>query len=156
MGRMPTGDKVYAIQNMWSVHHEIVRLAIMGFKQIDIANQLNISERMVSYTMNSPIVKRQLDIMRAARDINAVDIARQIKELAPIAVKKMQELMESEVDSVSLRASKDILDRAGFGAVKKELSLSGHLTKEDIEDIKNRAKEVGLCTPDTIELAPAT
>lgn len=151
MGRPPTGDRIYTVQHIWNVHHEVVRLAIMGFKQVDIATQLNVSEAMVSYTLNSPIVKRQLDIMRAARDINSIDVARQIRDLAPVAVEKMKQLMESNTDMVSLRASQDILDRAGFGAIKKEVSLSGQLTKEDIEDIKNRAKEVGLCTQDAID-----
>lgn len=147
MGRPPTGERQYAIETMWNVHHEIVRLAVMGFKQVDIANQLNISEVTVSYTLNSPIVKRKLDCMHAARDLQAIDVAKQIQALAPKAIEAMEVLLESDVASVKLRAAVDILDRAGHGAVKKEMSLVGHLGKEDIEEIKARARATGLCRP---------
>ncbi len=154
MGRLPTGNRDYHIQKMWNQHHEIVRLAVMGFKQVDIANQLNISEVTVSYTLNSPIVKRQLDIMNAARDINAVDVGKEIHRLAPKAIARMDALLESQVEAIALRASVDILDRAGHGAIKKEMSLTGHLTKEDINEIKNRAREIGLCKEPPIDVTP--
>jgi predicted transcriptional regulator len=155
MGRPATGNREYTIQNIWNQHHEIMRLAVMGLKQVEIARKLGVSEVMVSYTLNSPIVKRKLDIMQGARDINAVDVAKEIHRLAPKAIAKLDELLDSQVEAIAFKASVDILDRAGHGAIKKEMSLSGHLTKDDIDEIKNRAKEIGLCKVIDISSQPA-
>lgn len=154
MGRNPTGEREYQIEKMWNVHHEISRLLLLGMKNVDIARQLNVSEVMVSYTKNSALVQRKLDIMSGARDHDAVTISNRIKELAPKAVEVMEGLLDSEVEMIQFRAAVDILDRAGHGAVKKEISLHGELTEADLIDIKNRAREIGLCK--TYELVPAT
>lgn len=145
MGRHPSGDRQYEISRMWEVHHEIVRLASCGAKQVDIAAILNVTPEMVSYTLNSSIVKRQLDLLRAARDVESIDIAKRIQEIALVAVEKMAELVgQDENKAVQLSASKDILDRAGHGAIKK-MQVDGrlmHFTPDDLEEIKARAKEL--------------
>jgi predicted transcriptional regulator len=146
--RLPETHQQYQIEQMWDVHHEVVRLALIGMKQVDIADHLGVSPVMVSYTLRSPIVKEQLKNMHAARDIDAVDIAQEIKALAPAAVKVLEELMESELPNIKLKSAQDILDRAGFAAVKtiQTANIHAHLTKEDIDDIKKRAKDIGLCS----------
>lgn len=155
MGRNPTGERNYQIEKMWNVHHEITRMLLMGMKSVDIAQQLNVSEVMVSYTKNSALVQRKLDVMQGARDMDAVSISKRIQDLAPKAVDVLERLLDSEVESMQFKAAVDTLDRAGHGAVKKELSLTGHLTQDDIEDIKTRAREIGLCKQPIIELVPA-
>ena len=146
MGRLPTGDRKYNIQNIWEIHHEIVRLTIMGMKNIDIANHLGVSPVMISYTLNSPVVKRQLEGLRAARDLGAVDIAKQIKELLPKAVRVLEDCMDSELPNVKLAAAKDALDRGGHAAIKtvRTENLHGHFTLDEINDIKKRARELGV------------
>lgn len=154
MARPPTGERNYQISHMWDVHHEIVRLLVMGAKSKDIAKQLNVSDAMVSYTANSAIVQRQIAVMRGARDADAVTISKKIQELAPKAVEVLDKLLDSQQENIQLKSAVDVLDRAGHGAVKKEMSLVGHLTKEDIDEIKARAKETGLCR--TNEMISAT
>uniref|UniRef100_A0A6M3KLP7 Uncharacterized protein n=1 Tax=viral metagenome TaxID=1070528 RepID=A0A6M3KLP7_9ZZZZ len=146
MGRLPTGNRQYQIEHVWNVHHEITRLALIGMKSVDIAHTLNISPVTVSYTLNSTIVRRQLDIMRAARDVDALEVSRNIKNLAPRAVKVLEELMECELPNIKLSSAKDVLDRAGFPAVKEVNINTGrtYLTKDEIEDIKARARHIGL------------
>jgi hypothetical protein len=155
MGRNPTGERNYQIEKMWNVHHEITRMLLMGMKSVDIARQLNVSEVMVSYTKNSALVQRKLDIMQGARDMDAVSISKRIQELAPKAVDVLDRLLESEVESIAFKSAVDVLDRAGHGAVKKEMTLTGHLTSNDIEDIKSRAREIGLCRQPVLEIEAA-
>ncbi len=152
MGRHPTGERQYQIEHMWNVHHEICRLSLAGMHNVDIARHLGISEVTVSTTLNSEIVKRKMAVLQGARDMDAVSIAKRIQELAPKAVDVLNDLLDSQVEAIQLRSAVDVLDRAGHGAVKKELSLTGHLSKDDIDQIKNRAKEVGLVH----SLVPAT
>ena len=156
MGRLPTGNRQYQISRVWDVHQEIMRLAVTGMKSVDIAQMLGISPAMVSYTLNSAIVQRQLDIMRAARDVDAIQVSKRIHELAPEAVEALGDLLNSEVPQIRLGAAKDVLDRAGHAAVKtlRTENLHAHFTKEEIDDIKKRAMEIGLCMqPDTIDIS---
>ena len=148
MGRLPTGNRQYQIERMWDAHHEIVRLLLIGMKQVDIARTLGVSEVMVSYTANSAIVRRQLDQMRAARDADAIDISKRIKALLPKAVEVLEQTMEEGViPQLRLAAAKDVLDRGGHPAVRGlDVKTTGqsYLTRDEIEDIKQRAKSIGL------------
>lgn len=155
MGRHQLAEthKPYQIEQMWSVHHEIVRLAIIGMKHVDIANHLGISPVMVSYTLRSPIVQERLKNMEAARDIDAIDVAKEIQELAPKAVKVLEKLLDEGTENNQLRAAQDILDRSGHAAVRliKTENIHAHFSADEIEDMKKRAREVGLIT-DIIDL----
>ncbi len=136
----------YQVGQMWDVHHEIVRLALLGMKYIDIANHLGISPVTVSYTLKSPIVARQLEQMRAVRDLGVIDIAKQIAALAPRAVAVLDKMLDDPLPTIALKAAESILDRAGHAAVqrvKQDITVS-HFTSQEIADIKARAKDVGL------------
>lgn len=139
--------KSFTVENIWNSHQEIMRLAVTGMKQADIARELGVSEVMVSYTLNSPVVKRQMMVMQAARDVDAIDVAKRIQEVAPKALDVLEELLETGNDTIRLRTATDLLDRAGHAAVKtfRTQSLSVHLDKEDLDEIKQRAREIGLC-----------
>ena len=146
--RLPETHKSYQIEQMWELHHEVCRLALIGMKQVDIANHLSVSPVMVSYTLRSPIVQRQLNQLKAVRDLDAIDVSKEIQELAPRAVKVLEELMDNELPNIKLKAATDILDRAGHAAVRtlRTENIHAHFTADEITDIKKRAREVGLLT----------
>lgn len=146
--RLPETHKQYQIEQMWELHHEVCRLALIGMKQVDIANHLGVSPVMVSYTLRSPIVQRQLNQLKAVRDIDAIDVSKEIQDLAPRAIKVLDELMDSDLPNIKLKAATDILDRAGHAAVRtlRTENIHAHFTAEEISDIKKRAREVGLLT----------
>ncbi len=146
--RLPETHKPYQIEQMWELHHEVCRLALIGMKQIDIANHLGVSPVMVSYTLRSPIVQRQLSQLKAVRDLEAIDVSKEIQDLAPRAVKVLEELMENELPNIKLKAATDVLDRAGHAAVRtlRTENIHAHFTADEISDIKKRAREVGLLT----------
>ena len=128
------------------VHHEITRLALLGMKHIEIANLLGISPVTVSYTLRSPIVMRQLEQMRAVRDMETIDVAKRIAELAPKAVEVLGELMDSDLPNIRKGSAESILDRAGYAAVQriKADHTVTHFTSKEIEDIRQRAKDIGI------------
>ena len=78
--------KTFEVSEMWEMHHEIVRLLVLGMKNVEICKVLGVSQPMVSYVRNSKVVKDQLAIMRAARDADTIDVARDIREKAPKAL----------------------------------------------------------------------
>jgi predicted transcriptional regulator len=136
----------YQVEQLWDVHHAIVRMALTGMKQVDIATVLKISPVTVSYTLRSPIVARQLEQMRAIVDLDSVDIAKEIAALAPRAVKVLEELLDNSLPNIQMKAAENILDRAGYAAVQRvkvDASVT-HFTAGEIADIKNRARDIGL------------
>ena len=103
---------------------------------------------MVSYTANSELMRRELELLRGARDSDVIDVAKQIKEMAPKALKVLENILEDELAPAptKLATAKDVLDRGGYGA-SKHISFTGamgHFTAQDIEEIKDRAKAQGL------------
>ena len=155
MGRhqLPETHKQYQIEQMWDIHHEICRLLLIGMKPVDVARHLGISPVTVSYVRRSDIVKRQMQQLAAVRDIDAIDVAVEIKNLAPRAVRVLDELLDSELPGIKYKAAADVLDRAGHAAVKtlRTENIHAHFTSDEIADIKKRAKEVGLLTDNIYE-----
>jgi hypothetical protein len=146
MGRLPSNNRKYEIQSLQERHREILRMLALGQAPKDIASSLNITPQVVHYVKNSQVGKRELGLIQGARNADAIDITNQIQELAPEALDTLENLMNNEEESPgSLRAkiAIDILDRAGHGAVKKQLNVSHQLSEEDIDNIKIRSKELG-------------
>jgi hypothetical protein len=136
---------------MWDIHHEISRLALLGLKSVEIAERLGVSEAMVSYTLNSQVVKDKMEIMQGARDKECLDIMVRIKESVPKALDVLEQIMTGDASklgqtpSLNLRArtAENWMDRAGYPAQKpgSNLHLHGHFTAQDIEEIKQRARQ---------------
>ena len=136
---------------MWENHHEMARMILLGHTNIDIGTALNVTPQQVSNVRNSPVVKDKLTIMKAARDVGAIDLSREISTLAPIALQTVREALETgkvngkEVSAIGiLKEANGILDREmGKPTQRVETrNLHGHLTMEDIERIKNKAREL--------------
>lgn len=143
MGKTPTGDRKYQIESVWVQHKEIARRLVLGEKHVVIARDMNISVVMVSYTANSHLVQKEMAILMAKRDGITVDIANDIQDLAPLALQKMGEMLAkgTEKDSDMIKLGFAVLDRAGFSPVKRTININGTLSKEDIEDLKERGRE---------------
>jgi hypothetical protein len=149
--RNPNRKKGWQVSEMWDMHHEIARRIILGENNQEIASALDCTPQTISNVRNSPVVKDKLSIMRAARDADTVDLSKDILELAPIALAKIREALETgmvlgkEVSSVSLlKEANNLLDRHMGKAVTRVEShnLNATLTLEDIERIKDKARSL--------------
>jgi hypothetical protein len=92
----------------------------------DIAYSLKCTPAVVHYVKNSQIGKRELSLIQGARNGDAIDVTNQIRELAPEALETMESLMRDEEESPKMLRAKiamDVLDRAGYGAIKKQINL---------------------------------
>lgn len=157
MGRLPSPNgRKYQIQHMWDLHHEICRLALLGMKHVEIAESLGVTPATVGNTLGSELVKKQMMIMRGARDASSVDVAKRIQEMLPEALEVLDTILKNENASASVRSNiaQDLLDRGGHGAPKviETRGFMAHLSGEDIERIKQRAKESGkLASGDEVD-----
>lgn len=135
----------YDAKKLTELHHNILRLHMLGYKGREIAEKLGCSTMTVSNALNSSLGRFQTSIIRAELDGTAVEAAKQIRQLAPKAIRLIEEVMDDDEApiSVRLRAAQDALDRAGFAAVKKVdmRNTSVSLTKDDLESLKQAALE---------------
>ena len=143
--------KTWQVSKIWDQHEEIIRRLTVGQKNVDIARAMDLTETQVSNVRNSPIIQERLAIMKGARDASTIDIARDIREFAPKALKLLKEIVQGEGTTGQLaspglkaRVASDFLDRAGYAPIKSidVRSVHAHLTREDIEELKSRATQM--------------
>lgn len=144
-GRKNPEGRKYQIKELWAIHHEIIRRLLLGQKSKEIAEDLKISPVLVSYTKNSALGKRHLELMQGAIDRETVDVRVRIKQMAATAAKVLDLAMsEDQPMALRVKSATEVLDRAGHVKVIKTENLHAHLTAEDIEAIKQRAREEGV------------
>jgi hypothetical protein len=144
----PVLRKSWQVGQLWELHHEVIRMLLLGMKQCDIATRLGISDCQVSKIKNSQIVKERLALMGAARDVDTIELSKDILAVAPQALRLLKNVIEGEEEGKSAtiglrtKVAEGMLDRAGFGAVKKVQSDNVHTFygSEEIELLKQRAK----------------
>ena len=151
----PGERKTYEIQSLWQRNHEIVNLAVKGFKNVEIAEILNIDPQTVSNTLNSELGKRKLSDMRLESDEETKKISEKIRILTNKALGVYHEIFDDESGESSLKDKKAVadtvaLDLAGLRAPTRIHSshVSTVLTKEEIDSFRERglkaAQESGL------------
>lgn len=137
-------ERAYNIQNLWELHHEIIRQISLGATNKEVAENLGISPQTVSNTRNSPLAKEKLAWFQEKMDLDALEMSQRIQRFAPRALSYLEDIIAGEVEgvSVALRAkyADKHLGRAGHGEVKKSVNVTGTLTKDEIEALKRRSK----------------
>lgn len=138
--------KSYEIQQLWQRQHEIIRMALVGMSSVDIAKVLDITPKSVSMTLNSPIVKEKLSMMRAIRDAETIDVAKDITRLYKPALETYEKILTDDKVSMALKKSTAdtiVMDIGGHRAPTKVQGqfMHGHLTAEQIADLVKRGRE---------------
>lgn len=147
MGRIASGQaRKYQITELWDRHHAILRLLALGMAPKQVAEYLGCTTATVGNVAHSEIGKRQASLLRSAADKLTIDVMEDIKKLAPIAVAKLEEILTDPNSDKKLVAgvAHDLLDRAGYAAPKviQGEFTHAHLTKADIEELKERARSI--------------
>ena len=134
------------IRALWDKHHEVIRLIVLGKTNVEIAKLLGCTKENISTIRNEPLVQAQVASLTSQADAEIVDIAKRISEIAPKAIDKLEQVLDSSETNAALQVTvaRDLLDRAGHGAVKQHQVVSTHLSKEDLSEIKNRARSSGF------------
>ncbi|MFQ6609135.1 MAG: hypothetical protein ACE5EE_11505 [Fidelibacterota bacterium] len=155
MGRLPSNNRRYEIEELQERHREILRRLALGQSAQEIARDLGITTAVVSYTKNSAIGRRELSIIQGARNSSAIRVSEQIKKIAPKALALLDSVLDRGREKImngddprntEVKVALDMLDRAGHGAVKKFAGaiVSGSLSEEALERIKKRAEAAGV------------
>ena len=142
MGRIPRAVLAQPITHLWERHREIIRRLVAGDMQVDIARDMEMTQGRLSIICNSPAFKSELQRLSAGADDNARDVSARIKELSIDAMTILENAILDPAGNIPIRLktdiARDVMDRAGFGAVKKMQVTDVHLTSDDIADLRRR------------------
>lgn len=145
--RVAEQPKRFQVEKLWQRHKVICQLAAVGMKQVEIAEQLGISPVTVSYTLRSPLVRHQVELLQAGRDEAAMNLLEQISDMAPKAVALLDVAMDDETQPMPTRlhASRELRGWMEFVLPKKRenVSIGALLSLDDIKEIKAEALKAG-------------
>ena len=154
----PEDRKVYNIKQLWQRNHEIINLAVRGFKNTEIASILNITPECVSSTINSDLGKHKISELRQARDEEAKVVSEKIRVLTDKALAVYHEIFDS--DHSTTKDKKDVADTvllelSGLRAPTKIQTHSLHttLSKEELEEFKQRGIQAARDSGKIIDVA---
>jgi hypothetical protein len=144
----PVTSSGYKVSKLWEIHKETLRLLVLGKTVEDVASELDLDPVSVQNLRKSPLGKAYIAKLTMKADEVVMQTAERISRLAPKALTILRDIMSDGDQSSSLRVkvAMDMLDRAGLAAVKKVDSriVSAHLSAEDIEELKGRARSAGV------------
>lgn len=121
---------------------EICRLHVTGMKQVEIAEQVSCSVSTVGQWLRSEIGRREVERLRQSLEQGMAHPLAIIQKGAPQAAQFLVNVAAGEVpgvkDEVRLRASQDVLDRAGISRTPHEDAARFALidSREQLAEIK--------------------
>lgn len=141
-----TERRTFEPQRLWNAHQEIIRMAALGMKHVEIAQALGITAATVSNTLNCRLGEQQMALVQAGRNSKTMDVVEEMKKLVPQAVEVYKTILAKEDADLSVRmkAADQVLARAGF-PTPKQIDINStvrHLTPEDVERIRKRGEEL--------------
>lgn len=141
----PGERKAFNIKALWQLSHEILNLAALGFKHVDIAKILNISPATVSNTVNSELGKMKISELRRVRDDEVKVRTEKIRVLTDKALNVYHEIFDSDLVEMDLKrkaADTVSLKIGGLEAPTKIMHANYNVSKEDLEEFKARGRAV--------------
>lgn len=159
--RKPSDErKTYDVKQLWQRSHEIINMAARGFKQVEIAEILNISPQTVSNTLGSELGKRKLSDIRESRDEEARKTSEKIRVLTNKALATYHQIFDDESGECLLNDKKKVADTvllelSGLRAPTRVHSVNASLTltPEEIASFKERGK-AAMAEAGLIEVEP--
>lgn len=140
---LPPREPAHDLQKLQTGHQEILRLLTAGMKPADIAREQGCVVATVLNLRKSTLGKEKLNELSADRDTHAMEMAQTLQHMSDYAIGVLDELLQPDIaPNIRFAASKDVMDRAGYGAVTRSLNMSTVVTSDDIEAVKRRVAEL--------------
>lgn len=137
-----SGNGTFSPTAMRDAYREIARLKAAGLRNVEIAEEMNVTSAMVGYVTRSGMVKEQIEKLHQMRDADSVDIQKEIQKASAPALAQLLETLLGENGADSKQrdgVARDLLDRAGHGAVRQLEIRRGLFDAERIRAVKEQA-----------------
>lgn len=128
------------LDQLRSNHREIARLKFEKFTPAEIAQQTGMALATVRGILADPLCKAHIDKLQDEADTQVVDVRKRLAEMSIKATDVLDQVLDSLEEKNKLAAAKDVLDRAGYTPRFKHEHIHAHLSREDIESLKARAR----------------
>jgi len=147
-------------------HAMIVRLHTMGWTTKDIATEMGVHSSTVRNALRSDVGRRREGVLQVAADQAAVDIQKELRGLAPRALRALEDVLceDSEATlALRMKAAESVLDRLGHGKVtRSEVNMRhGRLAEVGEDALARAAMQAGVLpapaptsAAETIDLVP--
>lgn len=150
--RYSKGARQQAPRNLRALHHEIIRLTLLGWKGTEVAKYLQVTPVTVSNCLASDKARNVLRLLTQKRTEASVDLQQIMMNNAPVVHDVLFEgIMDPDTPiTVRMKEAREYLGICGFVKPQKiqAQSLHAHLTLDEIKEIKaralSRAREAGL------------
>jgi len=137
-----------SITGLWrdirSTHREIIRLIVLGLKDVEIARATGFTTVSVRSVRNNPLYVDYIEVLQGAKDADVIDINKRIKELQLPALDVLEDMMLDEETKDQTRASiaEGLLSKGGHGNISRtqNQNVNVNLTPETLASIKQRAR----------------
>lgn len=148
----------FNIQQLWQSNHEIINLTARGFKQVEVAEILNVDISTVKRTLGSELGMLKMSEIRLERDAEAKRVSEKIRVITNKALKVYHEIFDDKSGECGLKdkgefAKHFLNDMSGLRAPTKVQSVSAHftLTDEELKGFKERGMKAACETGLVIE-----
>jgi len=151
------GSRKFDIKQLWQRSHEILNLALLGYKQTEIAKQLNIHPQTVCNTLNSSLGQKSISGKRKSRDEEYEVLQEDILELTRKSLKTYHEILDDEMEGRKLKketADTVVLELSGLRVPTRidSRSMSFSLSPEEITAFKQRGMEAAKAAGKIVEV----
>lgn len=136
------------LKELQTHHREIARLKFAGFKPAEIAIRSNVSTVSVRHVLSDPMCKAYISKLNDTADIEIINVRKRLIQMNTKALDAIDNILDPVANippAVVLAAAKDNLDRTGHQIVQKHQTVSMHITKDELDEIKQRAINAGAC-----------
>ena len=159
--RRTNREGTHDIKQLWQRSHEILGLLLQGYKQVEIAEMLNVHPVTVSNVANSKLGKEKLSKMRSERDEEFIEVSKEVSRLAEKAIKVYEEIFDNDTVSFNLKketADTVLMDLGGHRAPTKVDTRSFSMTAsmEEINEFKKRGLEAAKAAGMLVEVPGET
>lgn len=140
------GSRRFDIKQLWQRSHEIINLALLGHKQVEIAKMLDIHPQTVSNTLNGTLGTEVLSDKRKERDEEYEELHDEVMELTRKSLAVYNQILDSETEGMKLKketADTVVLELSGIRVPTRidSRSVSMSLTPDEIAEFKRRGIE---------------
>lgn len=156
--RRAIDGRKYQPKELNAKHHEILRLALLGYSNVQIAEKVRCTPATVSTVRNSSLGRQQATLLKTEADRSTIETAKRIRNIASEALEVIYRLMGDDETpaNVRLSAARDVLDRAGYAA-PKQVNVSStniHLSGDDLEGLKEVALQRAQANGLVVDVTP--
>ena len=130
--------KFYQEKRLKPLHLQMIRLRWLGYDNIEIAQRTGYPPDSIGKILNLPDSKAIFEELQAQVLDTTAEVAQELQLAAPLAAKRMTDLLVSGDDRVAFVAAKEILHMAGHAPIKRVAIAQATRIEKDYDGLNDQ------------------